>query len=261
MKKLIKLLLPILFLIGYVCFSYFIFDGINEDVFLWQDCLRIVLGNVFVIILLLGYMKLIGIPVKRILKNCNLNIRKIGFIWLIIPGVHFLFSRIILVVMEKWNYTYMPTILELGDKKLFVFDTLFALLLAPLLEELLFRACILSSYRTLAGKLYGIFVSSFLFGFSHSGTFQRAGTTVTALILSILYLKTNDLLLCVFIHSSINLMLSICASIVIYLKDYNMMHLSSSIIFVCNPILAVALLLSCIGAILYYKSFAHERRN
>lgn len=162
MKKLIKLLLPLLFLIGYTISAHFIYWGVNEDVFSIKDSLQIVIGNLILIAGLLLYARYVCFNQWKELLKTKLKFREGFIILLMIPGIQFLMTRIISILMKCFHYTCTPTIMDLGETRLFVFDAMFTLLIAPLIEELLFRFCIISSYNSRTGKVYGMVVGAVL---------------------------------------------------------------------------------------------------
>lgn len=170
-----------------------------------------------------------------------------------IPGIQFLTGRVILILMKHFHYTYSLEIRELGELKLFIFDALFALILAPIMEELLFRVCVISSYQTFVGKMYGMIIGAILFGYMHATMSVRMRAIVMGIILGVIFLMTNDLLVCILIHSGSNLVVTICACLSLYIQDEEVMSVASSEIYVNSPILVVSVLISLLSAAVLFK--------
>jgi membrane protease YdiL (CAAX protease family) len=74
--------------------------------------------------------------------------------------------------------------------------------LSPIIEEIFFRGLLLQRWAIKWGLVRGIIISSLLFGLLH---FNPVSIFVLGLINSIIYLKTNTLLLPIIIHSLNNL--------------------------------------------------------
>lgn len=261
MKKLIKLLLPLLFLIGYTISAHFIYWGVNEDVFSIKDSLQIVIGNLILIAGLLLYARYVCFNQWKELLKTKLKFREGFIILLMIPGIQFLMTRIISILMKCFHYTCTPTIMDLGETHLFVFDALFALLIAPLIEELLFRFCIISSYNSRTGKVYGMVVGAVLFGWMHSTVPVRAEAIVLGLILGIIFLATNSILICIIIHSGFNFVITISACISSYIQNEEIISFASSLIYVNTPILLAAVFISLLGAALLLKNISYTEFN
>lgn len=252
MTKVLKLLMPVFFLASYAVAAYVIYYGVN-DVFSIQNSFQVVIGNLIFIFLLLLYAHFVCNVQWSELLTTKLNLKKGLVILAMIPGIQFLTGRVILILMKYFHYTYSLEIRELGELKLFIFDALFALILAPIMEELLFRFCVISSYRTFVGKMYGMIIGAILFGYMHATMSVRMRAIVMGIILGVIFLMTNDLLVCILIHSGSNLVVTICACLSLYIQDEEVMSVASSEIYVNNPILVVSVLISLLGAAVLFK--------
>jgi len=77
--------------------------------------------------------------------------------------------------------------------------------LAPLLEELLFRGIILDGYLKNYSPANSILISAFLFALIHGNLAQGIGAFIMGLVAGLLYWRTKSLLLCIALHFSNNL--------------------------------------------------------
>lgn len=74
-------------------------------------------------------------------------------------------------------------------------------IVAPVVEELLFRYCICDWYHN---EKLGIFMSAFIFGLAHMNLIQSTYAFLLGLILAYLYKKKNNLTVPTIIHIAIN---------------------------------------------------------
>lgn len=77
--------------------------------------------------------------------------------------------------------------------------------LAPLLEELLFRGIILEGYLKNYSPANSILISSFLFALIHGNLAQGIGALVMGIVVGLLYWRTKSLLFCIALHIINNL--------------------------------------------------------
>lgn len=77
-------------------------------------------------------------------------------------------------------------------------------LLAPVLEEMLFRGIILRSFLQQYSKWAAIVGSATLFGFAHMNIYQYVAALITGLFLGWLYERTRSLLPCIALHAGYN---------------------------------------------------------
>lgn len=99
-------------------------------------------------------------------------------------------------------------------------------IIAPIVEELIFRYCICNFYRN---KKMAIFMSAVLFGVAHMNLIQSSYAFVIGLILAYLYVKTDNLIVPTIMHLTIN---------------------STSVLYECFPIFEVACIV-CEIALIY----------
>ncbi len=132
-------------------------------------------------------------------------------------GVHFTFRRIN-APMILWGILFIlvssiviePVLSLLPDVGMDSLDGLMgnggwsvlsAVVLAPLLEEYLFRGLFIDSMRRRMGTLGAVFVSALLFGLAHGIPQQAFNAFVVGLILGYIYVRTDSLAVVVIIHA------------------------------------------------------------
>jgi membrane protease YdiL (CAAX protease family) len=84
-----------------------------------------------------------------------------------------------------------------------------ACILAPVLEEMLFRGIILRSFLRQYSKWAAIVGSATLFGFAHMNIYQFAVGLVLGIVCGWLYERTKSLLPCIVLHAAYNTALTI----------------------------------------------------
>ncbi|MCE5213437.1 MAG: CPBP family intramembrane metalloprotease [Methanobacterium sp.] len=82
-------------------------------------------------------------------------------------------------------------------------DFIIAVIMAPIVEEFLFRGVILHRFTVKWGIKWGVLVSSIIFGFLHS---DIIGAFIFALVMCILYIKTACILVPILAHMINNLL-------------------------------------------------------
>ena len=93
----------------------------------------------------------------------------------------------------------------------FILDAIGTIILAPLVEELVFRGVLLNRLKVRIGVIPAILISSFLFGMGH-----EFGGMISAFLfgicMCILYLKTDNILIPISVHFLNNLVVTILES-------------------------------------------------
>ncbi len=74
-------------------------------------------------------------------------------------------------------------------------------LIAPVLEEMIFRGVILESVRSRWGKIWAIVVSALLFGVVHGVPQQAINAAMVGVILGAIYIATDSLLAVIVLHA------------------------------------------------------------
>lgn len=103
-------------------------------------------------------------------------------------------------------------------------------ILGPILEELLFRKKLLNELLYFNSKNKAIFLSSLIFSLLHFGIDTIIYAFIMGIILSVIYLKYNNIKLPIVIHMSANI-------IVVFLNNFNIYILLLSLLGVIISIL------------------------
>ena len=80
----------------------------------------------------------------------------------------------------------------------------YALVVAPVLEEFLFRGILFRAMKRSFGVVPAVVISSILFGLVHQNVLSFIPLTFLGIILSLSYERTGDLRTCIFIHAFFN---------------------------------------------------------
>lgn len=97
---------------------------------------------------------------------------------------------------------YQRTIASLRQTPVISF--IHVVLLAPVVEEILMRGCVLGSLQKEYGVMTALFISSFFFAVLHFNFVQTISAFLSGLVLGLLYLNTGSLFICSLAHSLYN---------------------------------------------------------
>lgn len=109
--------------------------------------------------------------------------------------------RFMLLAIKLLGRTYDLKAVGIGRVNFFIYTLLIAVVINPIMEELLFRVCMIEIYRTLLGKVYGIIVSALLFGFAHSSVQHQISAMCIGIILGIIYILSENVVACILVHA------------------------------------------------------------
>ncbi|MCM1989352.1 CPBP family intramembrane glutamic endopeptidase [Oceanirhabdus seepicola] len=119
-----------------------------------------------------------------------------------------------------------------------IFPIISACLIAPIVEELLFRGVFLEYLRKKSSCITAVLISSLFFGLTHFNLHQGVGAFFSGLFLGFIYLKTNSLLPCIFLHMAHNSFVVLITYFSIYPNE-----ISPIIIIISAGLLVISLLL------------------
>ena len=128
--------------------------------------------------------------------------------------------------------------------------------LAPIVEELIFRGVIFSGFQRIYPSFWAVFFSAILFSCFHLNPWQLVPTFLLGLLLGFVRLRTGSLLAAIFTHALHNGMIFLT---VYYHESYNIQSwmdpgkMSSYLISIA--------LLTCGGALVYYFTRKSMRLN
>ena len=96
-------------------------------------------------------------------------------------------------------------IFPVQDVKISLFRVIVAVALVPLSEELFFRETLFKTLDTLCTPLFSILLSSVIFAICHASPPAMITAFFTGALLSVIYKKTDSLILCALCHTVNNL--------------------------------------------------------
>lgn len=205
----IHLIILYIFIQTIVDFPLALLDYYNDTEYLYHPVKKIVLGvGSTLFILLYGFRKSKA-PINKVfplkLFNPLVIIPIITFLW----GAHN-----ILEFISAWLDSVLPApdwFWELFSK---IFDGDFGwwgaffkvAVVAPVVEELIFRGIILQGFRRNYNGLTAVFFSALLFALFHLNPWQFPATFLLGLLLGWIMLRTDNILLAILGHSLNNTM-------------------------------------------------------
>jgi membrane protease YdiL (CAAX protease family) len=174
-------------------------------------------GIVFTIIaetavIILG-SKLTGIKLRSLFNIGGFSGKTIAKSYFTAQGLgyvaSFLINLIIVIITIFAGFspgTFTPNLLERMNESGLVpaVTAFYAVIFAPLLEELLFRGVILGSLSRY-NRTFAIIISSIAFGFTHGNIQQAAYAMIAGIIFAAIDLRYNSIIPSMIIHSLVNL--------------------------------------------------------
>ncbi|EIM07987.1 CAAX amino terminal protease family protein [Planococcus antarcticus DSM 14505] len=110
----------------------------------------------------------------------------------------FWFQLFMLAPVAPWLVDFMLEALPIPDTPLYIVFTVFTIaMLAPVVEEFMFRGVLLKRMIGKTSVWGGILISSLLFGILH---LDVIGAFLFGIVASLLYLRTNNLLVPILLH-------------------------------------------------------------
>lgn len=164
-------------------------------------------GSVAVIIMLYKSVKLKDISNSiKISPNILTFIISLGLYFAGLPIAEFLSTLVPTTghsMLERAYEVFMDSFEEIFKMPVTAF--IMVCILAPILEELIFRGLILKGMlNTKVNPWIAILLTSFLFGLAHLNPWQFMGAGFIGLILGFVYWRTKSLWLCIFLHFANN---------------------------------------------------------
>lgn len=243
----IHLVILYIFIQTIIDFPLALLDYYNGTDYLYNPIKKITLGvGSTLFILIYGFRKSKA-PFSKVfpLKFFNPLI--------LLPIVAFLWAtHNLLEIVGAWMNTLIPApswFWELFSK---IFDGDFGwwgaffkvAVVAPVVEELIFRGLILQGFRRNYNGFVAVFMSALLFALFHLNPWQFPATFILGLLLGWIMLKTNSILLAILGHSINNslVLLSITywetlKTYPIYLMEKKELYYTSVLIMFCSVIL------------------------
>ena len=114
-------------------------------------------------------------------------------------------------LMELINYinpsfsSGFESVSKAMDSSNFIIVFVSTCILAPILEEIIFRGLVLNNLLSKRSILYSIVLSSLLFGLIHMNMLQGVNAFILGLSLAVVYIKTRNIYICMLGHFLNNL--------------------------------------------------------
>lgn len=187
-----------------VDFPLALIDYYNGTDYLYNPIKKIVLGLGSTFFIFYYAYKRAGVPLKELfpIKSFNLLILMpvLTFFWAaqnLIGEVNVAFDKILPPPAWFW---------ELFNK---IFDSDFGIygailkvvIMAPVIEELIFRGVIMHGLMRNYSKFTAVFVSALMFALFHLNPWQFPATFVLGILLGILMVRTRNIFLCIIGHA------------------------------------------------------------
>lgn len=200
----IHLVILYIFIQTIVDFPLALIDYYQGTEYLYNPIKKIVLGVGSVVFILLYGIRKSKVPVLQIFPFKAFNplvlIPMATFIW----GAHNILEDV-----NKWVEQVIPAppwFWELFSK---IFEGDFGIMgvflkvavVAPIVEELIFRGLLLQGFRKNYNGFVTVFISALLFALFHLNPWQIPATFVLGLLLGFLMLRTNNILVAIIGHS------------------------------------------------------------
>jgi hypothetical protein len=200
----IHLIVLYIFIQTIIDFPLALLDYYNGTDYLYNPVKKIVLGIGSTLFLFYFAYRKAKVPLKELFPGKSFNFL------ILIPVLFFLWAAQNLIgeVNIVLNKALPPPawFWELFNK---IFDSDYGIygafmkvvIMAPVIEELIFRGVIMHGLMRNYSKFTGVFVSALLFALFHLNPWQFPATFILGLLLGILMLRTRNIYLCILGHA------------------------------------------------------------
>lgn len=141
--------------------------------------------------------------------------------------------------------TALPTVhFDTGTPFYYVTTVVYAIVVAPIFEELVFRGAVLMNLRRF-GDRFAIIAAALLFALMHGNLQQAVHTFLIGLILGYVCVKTNSLRVPIILHALNNL-------VVMVLYDYLLVHASLIVTTIANVIMTTSIFIAALLLVIVF---------
>lgn len=152
------------------------------------------------------FKTIISKNVKLEISHNKLNIKYVVIYSIIIMSIGFIGDYIVKFlndIFKSFGFYFIETnvtdIFSYNNIYEFIIVFIYACVIAPILEELLFRGYAINLFKKY-GKKIAILISACMFGITHAEFMQILPAIFCGIVLGILYIKTNDIKVCIVCH-------------------------------------------------------------
>lgn len=200
----IHLVVLYIFIQTIVDFPLALLDYYNGTDYLYNPYKKIVLGVGSTLFIFYFAYRKAGVPIKELFPFKSFNVL------ILIPVILFLWAAQNLIgevntLLDKalppppWFWELFNKIFE-NDYGIYG-AILKVVIIAPVIEELIFRGVIMHGLMRNYSKFTAVFVSALMFALFHLNPWQFPATFVLGLLLGILMLRSRNILLCILGHA------------------------------------------------------------
>jgi membrane protease YdiL (CAAX protease family) len=216
-----------------------------------------------------GIVLLIGFKKTKRKFNEVFKFNKVSpFLWVVATILSFGFHILNSELNNVLNY-FLPmpemfiNIFEtLMAEQIFIISIIIVGIIPGFAEELLFRGLILNGLIDNYSKRKAIIISALFFGIIHLNPWQFLAGFLFGLIFAWLCIKTNSILLCIYIHLFNNVLSTVGVRLknIIPIKGYNIIDIASAEF---HPLWfdLLGLILLVVGIILFMKGFEKAKTS
>lgn len=156
-----------------------------------------------IIIIFIG-LKKAKTPLKKIFESPKTNIKDILFLMVLVVGTWFVMAGLTIIYINhsqaaRETQEKLSSIL-LGSSKEW-FSILSVVIIAPILEEIVFRGIILQGFLKNYSITKAIIITAVLFGLFHGNIVQTPLVILLGIVLGVIYIKTGSLFMCIAGHA------------------------------------------------------------
>ncbi|MFY9153658.1 MAG: type II CAAX endopeptidase family protein [Prolixibacteraceae bacterium] len=244
-KGAIHLVVLYIFIQTIIDFPLALFDYYNGTDYLYHPIKKIVLGLGSTLFIFYYAYRKAGVPLKVIFPARSFNLL------VIIPLVFFLWAAHNLVgevntALDKvlpppaWFWELFNKIFE-NDYGIYG-AILKVAVMAPIVEELIFRGVIMHGLMRNYSKFTAVFVSALMFALFHLNPWQFPATFILGLVLGILMVRTRNIFLCIIGHAINNGLVLISIQYWDTIKEFSFFQFSKNNQLIVSAVIATVAL-------------------
>ena len=200
----IHLLVLYIFIQTIIDFPLALLDYYKGTDYLYNPIKKIVLGVGSTLFIFYYAYRKAGVPLKELFPlkyfNAFILLPIIVFFWAaqnLITEVNATFDKVL--PPPSWFWELFNKVLE-SDYGIYG-AILKVAIVAPIIEEMIFRGVIMHGLMRNYSKFTAVFVSALMFALFHLNPWQFPATFILGILLGILMVRTNNIFLCILGHS------------------------------------------------------------